>query len=81
MRLTDSLDMVGVQLCAVWTATRRKNGETIQQKVRNLIGSWRAGKFMPLRLRPYSANTFALGKVWFRCSTVCLREGDYAAVN
>ena len=81
MRLTDTLDMVGVQLCAVWTATRRKNGETIQQKVKNLIGSWRTGKFMPLRLRPYSVNTFALSKVWFRCSTVNLREGDYAAVN
>ena len=32
MRLTDTLDMVGVQLCSTWTNTRRKNGEMLQQK-------------------------------------------------
>ena len=60
MRLTDTLDMVGVQLCSTWTNTRRKNGEMLQQKVSILSRSWRSGKFMPLSLRPYSANSFAL---------------------
>ena len=33
MKLTDTLDMVGVQLCATWSATRRTNGDVIRQKV------------------------------------------------
>ena len=45
------------------------------------MGSWRGGKFMPLTLRPFSANTFALSKIWFRSSTVNLREGDLTAIN
>ena len=81
MRLTDSLDMVGVKLCALWPQTRRKNGELLQEKVKTLTGSWRAGKFMPLVLRPFSANSFALSKVWFRCFTVNLREMDFNAIN
>ena len=81
MKLTDTLDMVGVQLCDLWTTTRRKNGDTLKLKVNNLIGSWRAGKFMPLTLRPFSANIFALSRVWFRCSTINLRECDFTAIN
>ena len=81
MRLTDTLDMVGVQLCSTWTNTRRINGQTLQKKIGTLIGSWRAGKFMPLLLRPLSANIFALSKVWFRCASVNLLEADFSAVN
>ena len=36
---------------------------------------------MPLTSRPYSVNTFALSKVWFRCSTVNLRESDFTTIN
>ena len=81
MQLTDCLDMVGVQLCATWAATRRENGNNLRGKVANLIGCWRTGKFLPLCLRPHSVNTYALSKVWFRSSTVNLREGDYNAIN
>ena len=80
MRLTDTLDMVGVQLCSSWSKTRRKNGDTLQQRINLVLGSWRSGKFMPLTLRPWSANTFALSKVWFRCATVNLREADFTAI-
>ena len=31
--------------------------------------------------RPFSANTYALSKVWFRCATVNLRETDMSAIN
>ena len=81
MRLTDTLDMVGVQLTATWSSTRRKNGDTIKQKVANLCGAWRGGKFMNLTERPFSINTFALSKVWFRSAIVNLREGDISAIN
>ena len=33
MRLTDTLDMVGVQLCSSWASTRRKNSEIKSQQL------------------------------------------------
>ena len=48
MRLTESLDMVGVQLCSTWTKTRQKNGDIIKDKVSSICRSWKSGKFMPL---------------------------------
>ena len=81
MRLTDTLDMVGVQLTATWSSTRQKNGNLLQTKVSNLTGAWKTGKFMPLTSRPFSINSFALSKVWFRCCTVNLREGDFNSIN
>ena len=81
MRLSDTLDMVGVKLCASWAATRKANGDAIRDKVSHLIGYWRTGKFLPLCLRPYSVNTYALSKVWHRSSSVNFREGDFLAIN
>ena len=52
------------------------NGDIIQDKVRKIVGSWKSGRFMPLVLRPYSVNTYALSKVWFKCSSVNLRSMD-----
>ena len=65
-----------------WVVTTRKvNGEQLQQKVKNTVGPWKAGRFMPITLRSYSANTYALSKVWFKCSTVNLRAQDITAIN
>ena len=50
--LSDHLDMVGVQLRAIWTQTRKVNGDIIQERVSKTIKPWRAGKFMPLSMRP-----------------------------
>ena len=36
---------------------------------------------MPLTLRPFSANTYALSKVWFKCSSVNLRNQDIDSIN
>ena len=55
MVLSDYLDMVGVILKA--TQTRKANGDEIQTRIRNIIGLWKAGKFMPLTQRPWSDNT------------------------
>ena len=68
-------------MCSSWATTRKTNGDNLRGKVSHLIGSWRIGKFMPLSLRPHSVNTYALSKVWYRSSTVNLREGDYLAIN
>ena len=81
MILSDHLDMVGVQLRATWTQTRKCNGDIVQQRVSNTINLWRAGKFMPLTMRPWSVNSYVLSKVWFRCGTVDLRVSDITAIN
>ena len=38
MRLTDNLDMVGVQLCSSWASTRKKNGDLLREKVSTMMG-------------------------------------------
>ena len=73
--------MVGVELRATWTQTRKANGDKMQDKVSKTIGPWRAGKFMPLTMRPNSINSYVLSKVWFRCSSVDLRVVDIGAMN
>ena len=79
--LSDHLDMVGVQLRATWTQTRKVNGDIIQERVSNTIKPWRAGKFMALTMRPWSINSYVLAKVWFRCGSVDIRECDISAIN
>ena len=81
MIISDHLDMVGVQLKATWTQTRKCNGDIVQERVSNTINSWRAGKFMPLTMRPWSVNCYALSKVWFKCGTVDLRISDITAIS
>lgn len=76
IQLSDHLDFVGVELRATYVQTRKVNGEQLQTKVKNTVGPWKAGRFMPITLRPFSANTYALSKVWFKCSSVNLRIQD-----
>ena len=73
--------MVGVELRATWTQTRKANGDMVQQRVANTTNSWKAGKFMPLTMRPWSINSYVLSKVWFKCGTVDLRVADISAVT
>ena len=42
--LSDHLDMVGVQLRATHTQTRKSNGDLIQERVKNTINPWRGGE-------------------------------------
>ena len=81
IQLSDHLDFVGVELRATYIQTRKANGEQLQSKVKNTVGPWKAGRFMPLILRPYTANTYALSKVWFKCSSLNLRAQDITTIN
>ena len=81
IKISDHLDFVGVELRATFSQTRRANGDQVQSRVANTIGPWKAGKFMPLTLRPHSANNFALSKVWFKCSSLNLRLQDITTIN
>ena len=68
--------MVGVELKASWIQTRKVNGEICQSKVSRTINAWKSGKFMNVTDRPWSLNSFAMSKVWFRCHTIDLRIVD-----
>ena len=81
MILSDHLDMVGVQLKATWTQTRKANCDIVQQRVTNTINGWKAGKFMPLVLRPWSINSYVMSKIWFKCGSVDLRVADITSIN
>ena len=81
VQISEHLDFVGVELRATFIQTRKANGEQLQQRVKNTVGPWKAGKFMPITLRPHSANSFALSKVWFKCCSVNLRVQDINSIN
>ena len=68
--------MIGVELRATHTQTRKANGDILVEKIKNIIGPWKGGKFMPLALRCHSVNTYCLSKLWFKCASVDLRAGD-----
>ena len=73
--------MVGVQLTASFNHTRQLNGDKVQEKVKNVVGPWKGGKFMPLIERPFSINSFCISKMCFRSSSINLREADFKAMN
>ena len=81
MILSDSLEMVGVELKATWLQTRKANGDIVQNRVINTINFWKSGKFMDLSSRPWSLNSYALTKVWFKCHTVDLRISDISSIT
>ena len=81
MRLSDFLDFVGVEIRATFSLTRKANGDILQTRVKNTVGPWKAGHFMPLSQRAFSANCYALSKVWFKCCVVNLRVQDITVIT
>ena len=73
--------MVGVQLMANYQKTRKDNCDELQTKVKNIIGNWRGGKFIPLSNRPHSLNTISHSKVWFKCSSINIRVCDHNKIT
>ena len=61
--LSDHLGFLGVTLKSTYALTRKVNGDTLQDRIRKVIGPWRAGRFMALNLRPHSVNTYAISKI------------------
>ena len=76
LKITESLAFVGVHLQATWQKTRKENNDELQTRVKSTINSWKSGKFMPLVCRPFSVNSYALSRVWFRTHSVDLRVAD-----
>ena len=80
LRITDSLAFVGVHLQATWQKTRKENNDELLSRVKATIGAWKSGKFMPLVCRPFSINSYALSRIWFRTHSVDLRAGDISTI-
>ena len=74
--LSDHLDFLGVTLMATYSSTRKANGDILQERVRNTIGPWKGGRFMPLNLRAHSVNCFAYSKLYYRCNVIDPRVAD-----
>ena len=81
VRLSDFLDFVGVELRATFSLTRKANGDILQTRIKNTVGPWKSGRFMPLSQRAFSANCYALSKVWFKCCVVNLRVQDITVIT
>ena len=77
IKLSDHLDMVGVVLKSTFIKTRKANCDELLERFGKIIGPWKSGKFMPLSQRPWSINSYALPKIWFRCHSLELRAGDF----
>ena len=52
--ISESLEMIGVELKATWQQTRKANGDIVQSRVSDTINAWKSGKFMDLPARPWS---------------------------
>ena len=81
MSLSDHLDMVGVELRATWSQTKKANGDIVQTRVNNTCKMWKTGKFMHLSMRSWSINNYCLSKVWFRTHSVDLRVMDISSIT
>ena len=79
--ISDHLDMVGVELRATNTQTRMANGDELVTRLKNKVGPWQSGKFMPISQRPWSLNNYALSKVYYRCNSVDLRVKDLSSIT
>ena len=79
--MSEHLDMIGVKLLSSFQKTRKVNGDDLQTRIKNTIGPWRGGKFMPLTSRPQSINTYCFSKVWFKTSCINLRICDQTKIT
>ena len=53
----------------------------MKKRIQDQLGSWKAGKFLPLTSRPWSLNSYCLSKLWYRTSCLDLRAGDCDAIT
>ena len=79
--ISEHLDMVGVQLTATPTQTRKINGDKLQDKVKNTVRPWKGVKFLPQTQRPFSTNSFCSSKLWIRAGSINFRESDMKIIN
>ena len=60
MTIRDHLEMVGVELRATWSQTKKANGDIVLVRVSNTCKQWKTGKVMHLTMRSWSLNQHCL---------------------
>ena len=73
------MDFLGITLKATFGATRKANGEILQERIKQVINPWKGGRFMSLILRSHSVNCYAYSKLLYRCNIVDPRSEDLQA--
>jgi hypothetical protein len=81
IRLSDSLDFLGLTLMANFFRTKKANCDSIEKSVKSTIGPWRAGKFMEITKRGHSVNSYAFSKIVHRCASVPLRKSSVTSIS
>ena len=81
MTISDHLEMVGVELRATWSQTKKANGDIVQQRVADTVRLWKTEKCMHLSLISWSMNIYCFSKIWFRTHSVYLRETDITNIT
>ena len=81
IKLTDSLDFIGVTLMATFTKTRQANCEVIERRVSETVNPWRGGKFQDIVERGHSVNCYGFSKAFFRCASIPLRRESEGRVQ
>ena len=52
----------------------------MKQRVKDQVGSWKSGKFLPITSRPWSLNNYCLSNLWYRNGCLDVRLGDSSAI-
>ena len=78
---SDRLDFLCVNLKSTFLATRKVNSDILKERIKNVIGPWNGGLFMPLNLRTHSVNTYAISKLMYKCNIIDPRVEDIAFFN
>ena len=66
--------MMGVVVTGKYTQIRKRNGDKMVTIIKNIMDRWKTGRFMDLICRPYSINTYALSKIWYKTGCINIRE-------
>ena len=68
-------------LKATFVQTRKANCDSMEDKIKKVVGPWKGGKFMYVTQRGYSANCYAFSKIFHRCASIPLREDTIACIT
>ena len=81
IKISEHLDMLGVKIKATYAQTKRINCDEMYDKLSNLTRVWKSGRYMPLSMRSWSLNSFALPLLWYKAHCIDMREGDYSRLT
>ena len=74
--VSNSADVLGVQLHEKWADTLRTNGDRMVSNVTSISNKWRSGRYYSFLLRPHIVNTYLYSSIWYKASVMNFRAGD-----